>query len=44
MQLCPDARIFVAGHTGLVGGAIWRELKRRAIKTLITRTRANLTF
>ncbi|HEY5479989.1 MAG TPA: GDP-L-fucose synthase [Verrucomicrobiae bacterium] len=37
-----DARIYVAGHRGLVGSAIWRELQRRGFTALIGRTRAEL--
>ena len=32
-----DSRIYVAGHHGLVGSAIWRELERRGFKNLIGR-------
>ena len=38
----PDARIFVAGHRGLVGSAIVRELERRGHRNLLLRTRAEL--
>ena len=34
-----NSRIYVAGHRGLVGGAIWRELQRRGFKNLIGCTR-----
>ena len=34
-----DSRIYVAGHRGLVGSAIWRELERQGFKNLIGRTR-----
>ncbi|HXG46184.1 MAG TPA: GDP-L-fucose synthase [Methylomirabilota bacterium] len=34
-----DARIYVAGHRGLVGSAIWRELERQGFRHLIGRTR-----
>ena len=37
-----DARIFVAGHRGLVGGAILRRLTREGFGNLITRTHAEL--
>ena len=37
-----DAPIFVAGHRGLVGSAIWRELTRLGFTKLIGRTRAEL--
>lgn len=42
MPLARNSRVFVAGHRGLVGGAIWRELKRQGFTRLITRTRAEL--
>lgn len=35
-------RIFVAGHRGLVGSAIHRELLRRGYKNILTRTHAEL--
>ena len=34
--------IFVAGHRGLVGGAIVRELKANGCENIITRTRSEL--
>jgi GDP-L-fucose synthase len=37
-----DARIYVAGHRGLVGSALWRELARQGFKNLIGRTHAEL--
>ncbi|MEM9385425.1 MAG: GDP-L-fucose synthase [Pseudomonadota bacterium] len=36
------SRIFVAGHRGLVGGAIVRRLQQAGCEALITRTRAEL--
>ncbi len=42
MQIERDARIYVAGHGGLVGSAIWRELSRRGFTRLLGRTRAEL--
>ncbi len=42
MDLARDARIYVAGHRGLVGSAIWRELQRRGFSRLIGRTHAEL--
>lgn len=36
------ARIYVAGHRGLVGGAIARRLKREGFENLLTRTHAEL--
>jgi GDP-L-fucose synthase len=37
-----DARIYVAGHRGMVGSAIWRELCRQGFAGLIGKTRAEL--
>ncbi|MGE5481388.1 MAG: GDP-L-fucose synthase family protein [Bacteroidota bacterium] len=37
-----DARIYVAGHGGLVGSAIVRALQRQGFTTIITRTRQEL--
>lgn len=37
-----DARIYVAGHRGMVGGAIWRELERQGFTHLLGRTHAEL--
>lgn len=37
-----DSRIYVAGHRGLVGSAIWRELERSGHKQLIGRSRKEL--
>ena len=37
-----DSRIYVAGHRGLVGSAIWRELERQGFKRLVGKTRAEL--
>ena len=42
MEIARDARIYVAGHRGRVGSAIWRELQRRGYTHLIGRTRAEL--
>jgi GDP-L-fucose synthase len=42
MNIARDARIYVAGHRGLVGSAIWRELERRGFTHLIGRTHAEL--
>jgi GDP-L-fucose synthase len=38
----PDARIYIAGHRGLVGSAIVRSLEQQGYTHLITRTRAEL--
>lgn len=42
MEIAKDARIYVAGHTGLVGSALWRQLQKRGFKNLIGKTRAEL--
>ncbi|HEX3856289.1 MAG TPA: GDP-L-fucose synthase [Verrucomicrobiae bacterium] len=39
-----DSRIYVAGHRGLVGSAIWRELQRQGFKNLIGRTRQEVNL
>ena len=39
MGMNEHSRIYVAGHRGLVGSAIWRELERQGFKHLIGRTR-----
>jgi GDP-L-fucose synthase len=38
----PDARIYIAGHRGLVGSAIHRELLRRGHRNILTRTHHEL--
>jgi GDP-L-fucose synthase len=42
MAIARDARIYVAGHRGLVGSAIWRALTRQGFTRLIGKTRAEL--
>ncbi len=42
MLMMPDSRVYVAGHRGLVGSAIWRELQRQSFRQLIGRTRREL--
>ena len=37
-----EAKIYVAGHRGMVGSAIVRELKRQGYNNIITRTHAEL--
>ena len=37
-----ESRIYVAGHRGLAGSALWRELDRQGFKRLIGKTRAEL--
>ena len=39
-----DSRIYVAGHRGLAGSAIWRELTRQGFKRLTGMTRAELNL
>jgi GDP-L-fucose synthase len=41
-RMTPDAPIYVAGHTGLVGSALMRRLQRAGYKNLITRTSSDL--
>ena len=38
----PDSRIYVAGHRGLVGSAIVRDLERTGYRALLTRGRSEL--
>src|SRR4030067_299148 len=38
----PDSKIYIAGHRGLAGSAIVRELKRQGYANLVTRTHAEL--
>lgn len=42
MHMAKNARIFVAGHRGLVGSAICRELKGLGYEALLTRSRQEL--
>lgn len=37
-----DTKIYVAGHRGLVGSAIWRNLEKRGFTNLVGRTHAEL--
>jgi GDP-L-fucose synthase len=39
-----NSRIYVAGHRGLVGNAIWRELQRQGFNNLIGRTRQEVNL
>ena len=42
MPLTRDSRVYVAGHCGLVGSAIWREMERQRFARLIGRTHSEL--
>ena len=42
MSMKPDAKIFVAGHRGLVGGAILRRLRASGFTNLLTRSLGQL--
>jgi GDP-L-fucose synthase len=44
MMMDENSRIYVAGHRGLVGSAIWRELQRQGFKNLIGRTRQEVNL
>ena len=37
-----DAKIYVAGHQGMVGSAIIRELRRQGYESIVTRTHQEL--
>lgn len=39
-----DSRVYVAGHRGLVGSAIWRELQKQGFTHLIGKTRPELNL
>lgn len=41
-RMAPDARVYVAGHRGLVGSALMRRLEAAGYENLITRTSAEL--
>lgn len=39
-----NARVFVAGHRGMVGSALWRELERQGFRQLIGKPRSELNL
>ncbi len=43
MALNKDSKIYVAGHRGLVGSAIWNNLLQRGYTNLVGRTHKNWT-
>ena len=42
MSIARNARVYVAGHRGLVGSSIWRELERQGFTQLVGRTHGEL--
>jgi GDP-L-fucose synthase len=44
MAILRNARLYVAGHRGLVGSAIWRKLKHFGFTNLIGKTRAEVNL
>ena len=44
MLMNENSRIYVTGHRGLVGSAIWRELQRQGFKNLIGRSRQEINL
>ena len=40
--MLPDSKIFVAGHNGLAGSAIWRELEHQGFTNIFGRRSAEL--
>ncbi len=44
MKIDRRSRVYVAGHLGLVGSAIWRELERQGFENLVGRSRAELNL
>ena len=41
-MLSKDSKIYVAGHNGLVGSAIWNNLKSRGYNNLVGRSHREL--
>lgn len=39
-----NAKIYVAGHRGLVGSAIWENLERKGYENLVGRTHKSWTY
>jgi len=44
MLMNENSRVYVAGHRGLAGSAIWRALERRGFKNLIGRARGEVNL
>ena len=42
MTLTPESKIYIAGHRGLVGSAIWNNLLQRSYTNLVGRTHSEL--
>ena len=42
MAISTDSRVYVAGHNGMVGGAVLRTLKARGYENLVIADRASL--
>ena len=42
MNIEKNSKIYVAGHRGLVGSAIWKNLKERGYENLVGRSHAEL--
>lgn len=41
-MMTPDSKIYVAGHRGLVGSAIWKNLQQKGYRNLVGRTHSEL--
>ena len=44
MQISKNDKIYIAGHNGLVGSAILRNLKKKGFKKIITVSRKKLNL
>jgi GDP-L-fucose synthase len=42
MSIKKSAKIYIAGHTGLVGAAVTRELKEKGYNNLLLKTHSEL--